>query len=100
MSRKEALDFATEIMGQNQALHQRNLALQSELNDCERRFRGELNRQQLLGTAIPMAQAVTGRGRTRRNRRSHRRRNRRTQHRRNRRSHRRRRRRVGMTKKK
>ena len=53
-----ALALATETMAENNRLHRENLVLKERLRDCKQLFRGELRRQELLGTAIPMATPV------------------------------------------
>ena len=53
-----ALALATETMAENNRLHAINVGLKRRLSECEQRFEGELRRQELLGTAIPMATPV------------------------------------------
>ena len=94
-----ALALATETMEDNNRLHAENVRLRRELSECQHRFQGELRRQQLLGTAVPMASEVgvpvarplrrrataraePGRGRTRTRRHGRMRRHGRTLHRR------------------
>ena len=71
MSRQEAIDFAAEVMSDNNTLIAENRTLAENLRGCESRFQDELRRQELLGTNVPMAAAVDERGRgiTRSNRR-------------------------------
>ena len=68
---REAINFATQVMEDNNTLIGEKLALAENLRRCERRFKDELDRQELLGTNVPMA-APVGEGRrgiTRSNRR-------------------------------
>ena len=62
MSRQEAIDFATQVLEDNNTLIGEKLALAENLRICERRFKDEIDRQELLGINVPMA-APVGEGR-------------------------------------